>query len=104
MIDSTLSWHVQIDNISKKISRSIGLVYKIRLNVNIKVMKTLYYILVYSHLRYVIEVWDLLMLHTFNYFAKKVVRLLTYSDIRRSYLMFHDIFRLRTYTKSRNSY
>ena len=46
-----------IGNISKNISRSIGLLYKIRPFVNISNMKTLYYSLVYRHLLYAIEVW-----------------------------------------------
>ena len=49
MIDSTLTWHTRID-ISKEMLRPIGLHYKIRPFVNIKVMKTLYYSLVYPHL------------------------------------------------------
>ena len=49
MIDSTLTWHTQIENISKKISRGIGLLYKIRPFVNMKIMKTLF-ILIYSML------------------------------------------------------
>ena len=57
MIDFTLSWHTHIENISKKMSRGIGLLYEIRPFVNIKMMKTLYYSLVYPHLLYDIEVW-----------------------------------------------
>ena len=57
MIDSTLTWHSQVDNISKKNSRAIGLLYKIRPFVDKRVMKTLYYALIYPHLIYAIEVW-----------------------------------------------
>ena len=87
MIDSTLSWHIQIDNISKKISRAIGLLYKIRPYVNIKIIKTLYYSLIYPHLLYAIEVWgsaDATCINKLNVLQKRVVRLITYSDIRRS--------------------
>ena len=49
MIDSMLTWHTQIENISKKISRGIGLLYKIKPFVNMKIMKSLYYSLVYPH-------------------------------------------------------
>ena len=57
MNDSTLTWHTQIETISKKISRGTGLLYKIKPLVNIKIMKTLYYSLIYPHLLYAIEVW-----------------------------------------------
>ena len=38
-------------------SRGVGLLYKIRPFLNIKLMKTLYYSLIYPHLLYAIEVW-----------------------------------------------
>ena len=50
MIDSTLTWHTHIDNISKKMLRAIGLLYKIRRFVNMNVN-------VHPHLTYAIEVW-----------------------------------------------
>ena len=37
-------------------SRAIGLLYKIRPSLNIKIMKTLYYARVYPHILYAIEV------------------------------------------------
>ena len=54
LIDSTLTWRNHIDNIASKISKSIGLLYKIRYFVDI--IKTLYYSLVYLNLIYAIEV------------------------------------------------
>ena len=56
MIDSTLTWRAHIDNVSSKISRAIGLLYKIRPFVNTKLLRTLYYSLVYPYLIYAIEV------------------------------------------------
>ena len=56
-IDSTLTWKTHIENLSTKISKAIGLLYKIRYFVNIKIMRMLYYSLIYSHLTYDIEVW-----------------------------------------------
>ena len=41
LIDSTLSWINHIDNISTKVSKSIGLLYKIRNFVDIKIIKAL---------------------------------------------------------------
>ena len=57
MVDSTLSWNIHIDKISKTISTEpTGLLYKIRPFVNNKILKMLYYSLVCPHLNYVTEV------------------------------------------------
>ena len=113
MIDSGLTWHVQIDNLCKKNSRSIGLLYKIRPFVNTHIIKMLYYSLVYSHLTYAIEVWgsaDNTHLNRILILQKRAVRMLTHSDKRHEDHSFspsdplfykmqihkvHDIFKLR---------
>ena len=85
LIDSTLTWRVHIENVSSKISKSIGLLYKIRPFVNTKLMKTLYYSLVYPHLIYAIEVWgsaDDTHLNKLLILQKRIVRLITFSDKR----------------------
>ena len=41
LIDSTLSWKYHIDSVSKKISKTIGILYKIRYFVDIKIIKTI---------------------------------------------------------------
>ena len=87
MIDSTLTWQNHIDKISKKIARAIGLLYKIRPFINIKVMKTLYYSFVYPHLLYAIEVWgsaDITHLNKLITLQKRVVRMITFSDRRQN--------------------
>ena len=85
MIDSTLSWQTHIDKISKKVSRAIGLLYKIRPFINIKIMKTLYYSFVYPHLLYANEVWgsaDITHLNSLIILQKRVIRLITITDRR----------------------
>ena len=81
LIDSTLTWQTHIDKISKKNSRAIGLLYKIRPFINIKIMKTLYYSFVYPHLLYAIEVWgsaDITHLNSLITLQKRVVRMITF--------------------------
>ena len=56
LIYSTLSWKYHISNISKKISRSIGIMYKLRPFLPLKVLRKVYYSLIYSHITYAIEV------------------------------------------------
>ena len=87
MDDSTLSWNIHIDKISKTISRATGLLYKIRPFVNNKILKMLYYSLVYPHLNYVTEVWgsaDTIHLTRIFIFRKRIVRMLTLNDVRQN--------------------
>ena len=83
MIDSTLSWKHHVSNISKKISCSIGIMYKLRPFLPLNVLKNVYYSLVYSHIAYAIEVWG----STFKtemdkilILQKKAMRLMTFMD------------------------
>ena len=50
LIDSTLCWKPHTDNLSKKIARAMGIMYKVRPFVNSHIMLNLYYSLVYPHL------------------------------------------------------
>ena len=87
MVDSTLSWNIHIDKISKTISRATGLLYKIRPFVNNKILKMLYYSLVYLHLNYVTEVWgsaDSIHLNKIFILQKRIVRMLTLNDVRQN--------------------
>ena len=87
MINSTLSWNIHINKISKTISRATGLLYKIRPFINNKILKMLYYSLVYPHLNYVTEVWgsaDPVHLNRIFILQKRIVRMLTLNDARQN--------------------
>ena len=91
MGDSTLTWNIHIDKISKTISRATGLLYKIRPFVNNKILKMLYYSLVYPHLNYVTEVWgsaDPTYLTRILILQKQIVRMLTFNDFKAIGLFF----------------
>ena len=49
IIDSTLSWMQQIKNITCKIYRAIGIMYKLRPFLNSTMMKNIYYSIIHSH-------------------------------------------------------
>ena len=71
IIDSSLSWKHHILNLTKKISRSIG-------------MKNVYYSLIYSHIVYAIEVWGSAVkseLKKIFVLQKRVMRFLTFNDV-----------------------
>ena len=83
VIDSTLSWKQHINAISKKNSRSIGIMYKLRPYLPLQIMKNLYYSLVYSHIVYAIEVWGSAFktdITKILVLQKRALRLMTYND------------------------
>ena len=57
LIDEHLNWKEHICIVTKKISRSVGIICKLRLCLNTSLLRTIYYSLVYSHLNYGIHVW-----------------------------------------------
>ena len=62
VIDKHLNWKQQIFEVSKKISRSIGIMYRLREYMNTKMLKNIYNSLIYSHLVYGIQVWGSLLM------------------------------------------
>ena len=83
LIDSTLSWNHHISNVSKKVSRSLGVMYKLRTFVPLSVMKSVYHSLIYSDIIYAVEVWgstfkteiDKLLI-----LQKRAMRVITFND------------------------
>ena len=85
MIDAGLTWQAHIDTISNKLSRAIGLLYKIRPYVNIQILKMLYYSLIFSHLNYAVEIWGSthnIYLNQILILQKRAIRLLSHCDKR----------------------
>ena len=82
IIDSHLNWK-HILNISKKISRSIGIICKLRPLLNTNMMKNIYYSLFHSHLIYAIQVWGSAGTTEINkllVLQKRFLRIITYND------------------------
>ena len=57
LIDEHLNWKEHILSVTKKISRSVGIICKLRSCMDVSLLRTLYYSLVYSHLNYDIHAW-----------------------------------------------
>ena len=57
LLDEHLNWRHQINNVSKKISRGIGILAKLKNCMENKLLISIYYSLVYSHLNYGIQAW-----------------------------------------------
>ena len=82
IISTPLKQH--IISITKKIARTIGIMYKLQPFLPLNVMKNVYYSLVYSHIIYAIEIWGSAFksdLDKISILQKRVMRLLTFNDI-----------------------
>ncbi len=57
LIDSTLKWKPHIDDIKTKVSKFIGVIYKLRNCLNQESIKIIYFSLVYPNLFYCSAIW-----------------------------------------------
>ena len=56
-IDDKLNWHKHVSHIIKKISKSIGIINKLKRNFDIRTKCLLYYSFIYPYLQYCIVAW-----------------------------------------------
>ena len=80
LIDQHLKWNYHISNISKKISRGVGILAKLRNYMDTDLLKTIYYCLVYSHASYGIHAWGSACnseCEKINILIKKAARIMT---------------------------
>ena len=83
VIDSSLSFGSHVDYISNKISKNVGLMYRLAYFVPMYVLLNVYYTLAYPYLIYCNLVWgDSASVHLNKLFLmqKKAVRIITDSD------------------------
>ena len=57
-IDEHLKWDAQLQHINNKITKYIGILFKLRHHVPISTLKQLYYTLIYPYLTYGLMSWD----------------------------------------------
>jgi hypothetical protein len=57
LIDENLSWKNQIENVSNKISKSIGILYRTRVIISKKNLKQLYFAFIHSYINYACIAW-----------------------------------------------
>ena len=82
-IDNNLTFEQHITNISNKISKSIGIMYKIKNQVPKSVLITIYYSFIYPYLIYGNEIWggtNDCYIKPLILLQKKIVRIITGSD------------------------
>jgi len=85
ILDSRLTWKLHIDELCKKLGRTVGMLFKIRYQCTKKVLRSLYFSLFESHLAYGLPVWgsaNLTLTHRLFILQKKAIRAITFSDFR----------------------
>jgi len=70
LLDNKLSWKDHINELSKKLNRSIGMLYKARHFCPTSVLRTLYFSIFNSHLQYGISVWG----YANNFYLDKIIK------------------------------
>ena len=83
LIDCHLNWKEHIQQISKKISRGIGILCKIRHYVDVKILVQLYHAIILPFFSYCCIVWGNTYDHNIKpleRMQKKAIRLITFSD------------------------
>ena len=73
-----------MSTLAKKISRAIGIMYKLRPFLPLNVMKNVYYSLIYSQIIYAIEIWGSAVKSEMTkilILQKRVMRLMTFNDV-----------------------
>ena len=85
ILDSRLTWSHHINELSKKLNRAVGMLYKIREFCPKIVLRSLYFSIFNSHLNYGIPVWgnaDQHYMHKLVLLQKKAIRAITFSDFK----------------------
>lgn len=83
ILNNRLSWKFHLE-LSKKLSRSVGMLYKLRHPCPIKVLKSLYFSLFNSHASYGLAVWgnaDNTYMDKIKKLQNKAIRAMTFSTV-----------------------
>ena len=78
-----MNWKSHVSEISKKIRRNIGIIFKLRNLVNINILKKLYYSLIYPYLTYGLVAWGNTYASSINpifILQKTLICLMTFSE------------------------
>jgi hypothetical protein len=85
IIDSHLNWKDHVHELSNKISRSVGILLKLRHFVPIKILVQLYYSIIYPFLSYGALIWGNTYISNIQplvILQKKAIRIITFSEYR----------------------
>ena len=85
ILDSRLTWKIHVDELCKKLGRTVGMLFKIRHQCIKRVLRSLYFSLFESHLSYGLPVWgcaNQALIQKLFILQKKAIRAITFSDFR----------------------
>ena len=85
ILDPRLRWNHHINELTKKLNRTIGMIYKIRSDCSQNVLVSIYYSIFHSHLSYGLSVWGKsndCYLSKIALLQKKAIRAITFSGFK----------------------
>ena len=83
IIDEQLKWKPHISHVCSKVSKGIGIIWRIRYLLPMSAIKLLYYTLIYPYLHYGITIWGCnynTNLHRLSILQKRVIRIISKSS------------------------
>ena len=83
ILDDKLTWKFHINELRKKLNRSIGIMYKLKTYCSEYTLKSIYFSLIHSYISYGISVWgtaSLIYTNQIRILQKKAIRIITNSD------------------------
>ena len=83
LLDAKLTFNYHINILSKKISRAVGVLYKLRPFVTPRILTSVYYAIAYPFLLYGITIWgnaNNTLIRPLHILQKKIVRMITNND------------------------
>ena len=94
--DKDLDWKTHVDYICKKLAKTCGIISKVRHCVDINTLKTIYYSLGYSYLRYGNIVWGNAansVLEPLTTLQNRIIKIITFAPFGRVDLepVYHDL-------------
>jgi len=87
ILDSRLSWKHHVNELCKKLGRTLGMIYKVRHLCTPSVLRSLYFSLFNSHLSYGLSVWGQCIAEyseKIKLIQKKIVRAISFADFDAS--------------------
>ena len=112
VFDGKLTWKSQIQHICTKFSKGSWALLKLRDYVDINMLKTVHYSLIYSHIQYCITTWRVASataLETLEKMHKRIIRIIINSPFRShttpifkklNLLIINDVFKLKIAEKN----
>ena len=81
LVDENINWKSQINSVVTKLSRMCGILYRIRHNLTMEALISIYYTLCYPHLTYCVSIWACTwpsFLHKMQIAQNKIFRCMFY--------------------------